>query len=103
MSIKNLDGIQSLQKKYGPMSLGLFLRSIREADEISQIDFAKKLKISRANLCDIEKGRKLLSPERAMRFAKLLKLPEMTLIKLSLQDSLRQADAHYTIELTKAS
>ena len=103
MSTKNFDGIESLEKKYGPMTIGLFLRSIREADEISQSDFAKKLKISRANLCDIEKGRKLLSPERAVKFSKLLKLPEMTLIKLCLQDALRLAHVHYTVELKKAS
>jgi transcriptional regulator with XRE-family HTH domain len=103
MSTENLIGIESLEKKLGPMTLGLYLKAIREADEISQIAFAKKLKISRANLCDIEKGRKLLSPDRAIKFSKLLKLPETTLIKLSLQDILRTAKAHYTIELTKAA
>jgi len=103
MNIKNYDGLDILAKKYGPMTVGLFLRSIREADEISQVNFAKKLKISRANLCDIEKGRKLLSPERAVKFSKLLKLPEITLIKLCLQDALRLAHVHYTVELKKAS
>lgn len=103
MSIKNYDGFETLSKKFGPMTVGLFLRSIREADEISQVDFAKKLKISRANLCDIEKGRKLVSPERAVKFSKLLKLPEMTLIKLCLQDALRLAQVNYTVELKKAS
>ncbi len=103
MNIKNLDGIESLEKKYGPMTVGLFLRSIRETDELTQVEFAKRLKISRANLCDIEKGRKLLSTERAIKFAKLLKLPELTMIKLSLQDSLRHSRVNYNVELTKAA
>ena len=61
MNIKNYVGIEALEEKFGPMSVGLFIRSFREADDSSQVDFAKKLKISRANLCDIEKGRKLIS------------------------------------------
>ena len=89
MNIKNYVGIEALEEKFGPMSVGLFIRSFREADDSSQVDFAKKLKISRANLCDIEKGRKLISAERAAKFAKQLKVPETTLIKLALQDLLR--------------
>ncbi len=96
-------GIESLSEKFGPMTVGLFIKSFRETEGISQTDFAKKLKISRANLCDIEKGRKLLSTERAAKFAKLLKVPETTLIKLSLQDILRQARLNYSIDLKKVS
>ncbi len=103
MNTEKLIGIEYLEKKLGPMTVGFYLKAIREADEISQTQFAKKLKISRANLCDIEKGRKLLSPERAFKFAKLLKLPETTLIQLSLQDILRTAKINYKIELTKAA
>ena len=103
MNIKNFDGLESLEKKHGPMTVGLFLRAIREADELTQVEFAKRLKISRANLCDIEKGRKLLSTERAIKFSKLLKLPELTLIKLSLQDLLRHSRVNYNVELTKAA
>ena len=103
MNIKNYVGIETLEAKFGPMSVGLFIRSFREADNSSQSDFAKRLKISRANLCDIEKGRKLISAERAVRFAKQLKVPETTLIKLALQDLLREAHLHYQIDLKKVS
>lgn len=74
MNIKNLDSIESLEKKFGPMTVGLFLRTIRESDELTHVEFAK-----------------------------LLKLPELTMIKLSLQDSLRHSRVHYNIELTKAA
>ena len=40
MNIKNLDDIESLEKKFGPMTAGLFLCSIREADELTQVEFA---------------------------------------------------------------
>lgn len=103
MNIKNYVGVESLEAKFGPMTLAIFIKSFREADEISQVEFAKKLKISRANLCDIEKSRKLVSAERAAKFAKYLKVPEMTLIRLALQDLLREAQLNYWIELKKVS
>ena len=59
---RKLVGIESLEKKFGPMTVGLFVRAFRETDDLSQVEFAEQLGLSRANLCDIEKGRKLVSP-----------------------------------------
>jgi transcriptional regulator with XRE-family HTH domain len=84
------------------MTLGMFVRSFREAEGASQVDFATRLKISRANLCDIEKDRKQVTPERAARIAKHIGVPEAVLIQLALQDSLRAARFNYRVEL-KAS
>ena len=53
----------------GPLSLAELLGSIREGEGLSQAEFAKKLGLSRAHLCDIEQGRKNLGLERAARFA----------------------------------
>ena len=72
-------------------------------DELSQVDFARKLKISRANLCDLEKDRKLVSPERAAKFARILKVPETALVRLALQDLLRAAHLNYRVEIKGAS
>ena len=88
-----------LNSKYGDLTLGDFIKSLRESDEISQTDFAAKLKISRANLCDIEKNRKLISPERASRFSKILDYPEKFFVKLAIEDLLRQAKLKYQVEL----
>jgi transcriptional regulator with XRE-family HTH domain len=103
MNTKNYDTVRTLEKKYGVMTLGMFIKAIREADEISQSVFAKKLKISRANLCDIEKGRKIVSPERAAKIAKILKHSEYVLIQLTLQDMLRSANLKYDVRLSEAS
>lgn len=103
MSTKKLVGIESLEAKFGPMTVGLFLKAFREGDEFSQVDFAKKLKISRANLCDLEKERKLVSPERAAKFARILKVPESALVRLALQDLLRAAHLDYQVELKGGS
>lgn len=103
MNTKKFLDIKSLEKKLGPMTVGLFLRAFREADGLSQTQFGKKLRLSRANICDLEKGRKYISAERAMRIAKILGVPETVLIQLALQDSLRAARLNYTVALKKVS
>jgi transcriptional regulator with XRE-family HTH domain len=103
MSTKKFFDIHSLEEKFGPMTVGLFLRAFREADGLSQTEFGKKLKLSRANVCDLEKGRKNIRPERAKQIAKILGVPETVLIQLALQDTLRDAKLNYTVELKKVS
>jgi transcriptional regulator with XRE-family HTH domain len=102
MTTKLIKASEYFDKKYGPLSLGDFIKSLRETEEISQTDFAAKLKISRANLCDIEKNRKLISPERAARFSKILEFPEKFFVKLAVDDLLRQSKLKYQVDL-KAS
>lgn len=103
MGIRKMFGIESLEAEFGPMTVGLYLKFRREAQELSQQVMADKLRISKAHLCDIEKGRRLISPERAAKFAKILRAPETTLIKLALQDLLRAAKLPYQVELKKVS
>ena len=78
-AIKFLDRVAGTEFNFSTM-----LRSIREADEISQIEFANILGISRQNLCDIEKKRKGVSPERAANFARILGYPETVFVMLGI-------------------
>lgn len=103
MSTKKRFGSKDLERKFGPMTVGLFIRAFRESEGLSQTAFAKKLKVSRANICDLEKGRKNISPGRAVQIAKVLGVPETALIQLSIQDTLRSAHLNYTVELKKVS
>ncbi|WP_409478128.1 helix-turn-helix transcriptional regulator [Pseudobdellovibrio sp. HCB154] len=103
MSTKKWYGIEDLEKRLGPFTMAMLLRSFRTREEISQVDFAKKLKISKANLCDIEKGRKLVSLERAAKFAKLLKDSELLYVKVALDDQLRAANLRYEVFIKKAA
>jgi len=57
-------------------------------DEYSQVEFAKLLGISKSHLCDVEKGRKSVSPGRAVRWAKTLGYGERQFVRLSLQQML---------------
>ena len=45
------------------------------------------LGVSRQYLCDVEKGRRLVSPEQAARFAKAFGHPPNVLVRLALQDA----------------
>lgn len=85
-----------------PMSFGSNLEAIRLADSLTQIAFAKKLKISQAHLSQIEKGTKLVSPERATHFAKILGYSAITFVELALQDQLRKANIKMKIHLEAA-
>jgi len=75
----------------GPISFGEMLHSLRETSEISQVEMADKLNISKQELCNIEKGRKQVSVVRAISFAKSLKMPPKTFAKYALQDQVVNA------------
>jgi transcriptional regulator with XRE-family HTH domain len=81
---------EKLEKTYGPLTFGSLLKSFRQADDISQVEFAKKLGLSRQNVSDLESGRRIPSSKRASKIAKKLGLPETALIKLAIQDSLNK-------------
>lgn len=67
------------------LTIGELLNSIRLGEEMTQEEFAKLLGISKSHLCDIEKGRKVVSAERAYSFAVTLGYSEKQFVKLALQ------------------
>ena len=88
MSTKSKFGRSDLEKKLGPMTLAAFISSWRESLGMSQVAFAKKLGISAANLCDIEKGRQLVSPKKAAQIAKKIGYSETVLVELVINEQL---------------
>ena len=86
MSTKRKSAVRYLEKLVGPLRLGKLLQSIRLAEELGLADFADKLNISKSHLCDIEKGRKSVSPERAVAFADILHYSQEQFVRLSLQE-----------------
>lgn len=90
---------KDLFSDYGDLSFGEVLRSFRLSDEITQVKFAKKLEISAANLCDLEKGRKVPSPSRAAKIAKKLGLPPELLVQIALQDQLFQEKLNFKVSV----
>jgi plasmid maintenance system antidote protein VapI len=101
---KKSETLKFLEELAGrPLTLGGLLESIRLSEEMSQAAFAKKLAISSSHLCDIEKGRKVVSPERAARFAKVLGRSREQFVRLSLQEMVDEAGLKMRVEVVKAA
>ena len=97
------DAMKILEKLAGgPLTLGRALESIRKTRELSQNECARKLSVSKSHLCDVEKGRKTVSPERAAKWARVLGYPESVLIRLALQAELDAAGLKYRVAIEAA-
>jgi transcriptional regulator with XRE-family HTH domain len=92
-----------LQELVGaPLTFGSLLTAIREGEEMSQVEFAAKLGISRSHLCDIEKERKSVGPARAARFARTLGYPPESFVALALQAQVREAGLKLSVKVEAA-
>lgn len=80
-------------------TLGKLIWAIRQADEISQVDFASILKISKQQLCDIEHERKSISPKLAAKYAEILGYSKEQFIRLSLQDLVDREGLNVEVEI----
>jgi plasmid maintenance system antidote protein VapI len=98
----SVDAYELLESLYGPVTLGGMLWSLRACDEISQTEFARRLGVSRSHLCDVEKGRKVVSPERAAAWAKILGFPPTVFVKLALQEQLDRAGVKMSVRVEAA-
>jgi len=100
---KKSDAMKTLEKiADGPLTLGRAIESIRKGEELSQDECAKELGVSKSHLCDVEKGRKTVSPERAAKWARALGYPESVLIRLAIQSELDAAGLRYKVEIEAA-
>jgi DNA-binding XRE family transcriptional regulator len=86
----------------GPLTFGDSLAAIRKCEEMSQAELARRAGVRRSTICDLEKGRRLPSPELAVRYAKILRHSEKQFIRLALQDQLRKAGIKYHVTLEAA-
>ena len=101
MTTKKHYTVQDLEKEFGSLTFGNSLESYRLAEDMSQKSFAKKLGITAQSLCDLEKGRRVPSIERAAKIAKKLKEPVETWVSLALSDMMREAHLDLKVEVKK--
>ncbi len=87
----------------GPLTLRDLLVAIRQGEDLSQAAFARQLGISRSHLCDIEKGRKTVSPQRAARFARTLGYSAEQFVQLALQQEVDDAGLGMRVQLVPVS
>jgi transcriptional regulator with XRE-family HTH domain len=102
-SKKNAKEVAALEKIMGgPLTLGMALEGLRRGDEMSQTEFAKKLGISSQKLCDLEKGRRNVSPERAAQLARRLGHPIEVFVRLALQDQVNHGGLKLKVSVAAA-
>lgn len=82
--------------------MGDFLWSIREGEEMSQKAFSQLLGISSQYLCDIENGRRIVSPKSAAEFAQKLGYSPLQFVKLALQDELNKYGLRFEVDIKAA-
>ena len=98
----NTNARKYLEKLVGRLTLGKTIRSIRQGEGESQIEFAKKLGVSKQYLCDLEHDRKIVSAKKAKQFADILGYSAEHFIALSFQDSLEHDGIHMLVEVKAA-
>jgi transcriptional regulator with XRE-family HTH domain len=81
------------------LTLGKLINSIRLGEEISQVQFAKILGVSRQQLCDIEHDRKTVSPKLAAKYADILGYYPLQFIRLSLQSIVDHDNLDVAVEV----
>ena len=94
-TIKYLEGLNG-----GPLTFAQLILAIRESEGKSQKDFAEKLGVSKQYLCDLEKGRRTATIEKAAVFADSLGYPAAGFVKMVIKDEIRMAGLHLEIQIS---
>ncbi len=104
MTTKKISSARKVIEKIrkGPLTFGRMIESLRTCDEISQVDLSKKMGMSKSYLCDIEKGRRSITPELAARFAKVMKYDVKHFVSLAIEDMLHRAGLKMKVVLEAA-
>jgi transcriptional regulator with XRE-family HTH domain len=105
MSIENdsLNALGATKDVWNTMTFGGLVRSLRLSDEISQVNLAKKIGVSKQFLSDVEHNRKDIGIEFAKKVSDALGYSIEPLIELLIRDQLRKQHLNYIVELKRAS
>lgn len=100
---KKSEATRFLETLAGELTLSSLLTSIRQGEEMSQVEFAKLLGVSRQYLCDIEHDRRTISPKAAAGFAKKLGYSPQQFVRLCLQDLVNRDGLKLKIDVQEAA
>ena len=101
MSIKK--AVSTFDKLRGPFTFAEFMLGIRTTLDLSQVAMAKKIGVSKAAICEIEKGRTFVSARAAVRYAKKAGFSEALALEACLQDQLRKANIKKRVRIENAA
>lgn len=101
MNQNTLNFLKSVDKSH--LSLGAYIQAIRQGEELSQSAFAKTLGVSRQFMCDVEHGRRYLSPSMAANYAIKLGYSTKQFVRLALDDLLMREGLSFEVEIHKVA
>ncbi|MEZ4740859.1 MAG: helix-turn-helix transcriptional regulator [Bdellovibrionota bacterium] len=85
-------------------SFGETIRSLRECDEITQVELARQIGVSRQFLSDVEKDRKVVGVEFAKKLSDAMGYPIETFLQPLINSQLERAGIKCHVEIaSKAS
>ncbi len=99
MTTKKSTAARELLKDVMTSSFGEFVRDIRECDEISQTELAKRMHVSRQFMSAIEKDKANISLEMAIKIARALGYPYEAFVEVFLNDMLRKSGIKKIVHL----
>ena len=80
-------------------SFGEFIKDIRECDEISQTELAKRMQVSRQFINAVEKNKSNISLDMAIKIACALGYPYEAFVEIFLNDMLRKSGIKKIVHL----
>lgn len=79
---------------------GSFVKDMRELNSLTQIQLAKKLKLSKQRISDIENSRRQVSLEMAIRIARAFKEPIEPFIHFALKDEISMTELKCGVKIS---
>src|SRR3990167_957766 len=95
---KTLNALEATKDVWDKMTFGGLIRSLRMSDEISQVALAKKIRVSKQFLSDVEHNRKEVGISFAKKIAVVLGYSIEPFIELLIRDQLRRQRLKYIVE-----
>lgn len=104
MSTKDsLNALEATKNIWNEMTFGGLVRSLRISDEITQVELANRVGVSKQFLSDVEHNRKNVGIAFAKKVSDALGYSIEPLIELLIRDQLRRQHLNYIVELKHAS
>jgi transcriptional regulator with XRE-family HTH domain len=98
-----IDALEATKSTWDKMTFGGLIRALRMSDEVSQVELAKKLDVSKQFLSDVEHNRKEVGIDFAKKIASTLGYSIEPLLELLIKQQLKRYRLNYTVEIKKAS
>lgn len=104
MNIDMEDGIPAVEfmrKTMGHLTVGRLIRAYRTSNDLSQDQLARKLKVTKGFLSNVETGKKKISLNKSLEIARKLKDHEDLYAQIWFEEEAREAELDVEITVRK--